>query len=67
MWTHQAPRPSASACRNLEAPSKSVGLSLLFRPPFPNLIGEAQVDESGRAVMHAIGGPKCPLIELRQL
>jgi hypothetical protein len=59
MWTHQAPRPSASACRNLEAPSKSVGLSLLFRPPFPNLIGEAQVDEAGE--------PSCTLLEIRSV
>jgi hypothetical protein len=62
MRTHQA-----SQCRNVDASSKSAGPSLLSSSSFPNLIGEAQVDESGRAVMHAIGGPKCPLIELRQL
>ncbi|MDB5787521.1 MAG: hypothetical protein JWQ50_7436 [Caballeronia mineralivorans] len=66
MRTHQAPRHPAPACKNLDAPSKSVGPSLLSGPPFPNLIGEARVDESRRVVIHSIGGPKCPLIELRQ-
>ena len=66
MRTHQSPRHPAPACKNLDAPSKSVGPSLLCGPPFPNLIGEARLDESRLAVIHSIGGPKCPLIELRQ-
>ena len=47
MRTHQSPRHPAPACKNLDAPSKSVGPSLLFSPPFPNLIGQAWVDEVG--------------------
>jgi len=30
--------------KNLDAPSKSVGPSLRFSPPFPNLNGQAWVD-----------------------
>jgi hypothetical protein len=33
--------------KKLGAPSKSVGPSLLFGRPFPNLIGQARVDEVG--------------------
>jgi hypothetical protein len=56
--------PSLGA--RVQNPGCAIGPSLLSSPPFPNLIGEARVDENRRAVMHSIGGPKCPLIELRQ-
>jgi hypothetical protein len=66
MRTQQAPRDAAPVCKHLDAPSKSVGPSLHFSPPFPNLIGNARFDESRQVGVHSIGGPKCPLIELRQ-
>jgi hypothetical protein len=53
MQTHQTPRHPAPAYKNLDAPPKSVGRSLLSGPAFPNLIGEARVDGSRPAVIHS--------------
>jgi hypothetical protein len=44
--TLHAPRRPAPARKNLDAPSKSAGPSLLFNLSFPNLIGQARSDES---------------------
>jgi hypothetical protein len=46
MRTHQAPRHPAPTCKDLDALTISVSRSLLFRHPFPTLVGEARGNES---------------------
>ena len=64
---HAASSSTPSFGARVQIPQCAIRPSLLSSPPFPNLIGEARVDENRRTVMHSIGGPKCFSIELRQL